>query len=511
MHFHQTQESNDDANFLQQLDQFSRSIHRSLRFDEVSGIAVNDGLPLLNVDRISLGVRAGRKCLIKAISGQDEVIKRSPAVKHLQELASSVVASNQPLYYSRNLNNCEQNSELANYVTESQARVLMILPLQRDKRALIDLDNVKSKPDQNSNENQCVGCLVIENFRTNDLSTELLHRSEAVAGHVANAVHNARQHNSIFLLPVLTGIGKSLGWFEGKKFWAAMALLATLSIFVAACFLLPWQYRVTAKGQLMPAVRRDIFAPWDGRVAKILVKDGQIVRQGDPMIELENNELQKEYVGSQTELNELRKLLVTLVQQADSERGKGITKEFIQLQGQISRAEIEVAGAQENLVVLKKRIDSLRIIAPIDGAVAAFDMEQLLTARPVQRGENLFQVVDPSQTWQLELEIPDHKAGHVLDASRQESESVLVDFVLATDVAKRRTGTLQHVGSRVNKSEAEGAAVEAIIALNATTTSEIEDKRYGAGVNAKVHCGYRSLGYVLFGDVIEFLATRFWL
>ena len=37
------------------------------------------------------------------------------------------------------------------------------------------------------------------------------------------------------------------------------------------------------------------------------------------------------------------------------------------------------------------------------------------------------------------------------------------------------------------------------------------EHRIGADVRAKIHCGEKSLGYVLFGDVIEFLYQRFWL
>ena len=35
--------------------------------------------------------------------------------------------------------------------------------------------------------------------------------------------------------------------------------------------------------------------------------------------------------------------------------------------------------------------------------------------------------------------------------------------------------------------------------------------RIGAEVTAKIHCGQRSLGYVLFGDVVEFVQRYFWL
>ena len=37
------------------------------------------------------------------------------------------------------------------------------------------------------------------------------------------------------------------------------------------------------------------------------------------------------------------------------------------------------------------------------------------------------------------------------------------------------------------------------------------DQVIGAEVRSKISCGKRSLGYVLFGDVIEFVRQRLWL
>ena len=41
-----------------------------------------------------------------------------------------------------------------------------------------------------------------------------------------------------------------------------------------------------------------------------------------------------------------------------------------------------------------------------------------------------------------------------------------------------------------------------------TDASKIPDKWIGAEVRAKINCGPRSLGYVLFGDVVEFIRQR---
>ncbi len=509
MHFQQTEQSSADIEFLHQLDSYCLNIHRSLHHDEIAAVVVNDARALLQVDRVSLCALAGRKCIAKAISGQDRVVVRSTAVKHLEKLATAVADTGEPLRYDGQSTSFANDDQLAEYVAESQARVILIVPLTQNPRRLIDLQN--PEPAREDAE-RTIGYLIIEQFAANELTPELEARTLAVASHAANALQNVRQHNRIFLLPMLTWIGTMLGWFEGKKRWAAIALLSVMAAFTLACFLLPWQYRVSARGTLMPSIRQELYSPWDAQVAEIFVRDGQDVKRDEPLLQLKSSELSIQRVQTLTELSELKKQIASLNLQAEDARR---ANEFIaeaRLQGEISRSEVLLAGTQAQLDLVDQRLASLLIKSPVDGTVAAFDVQQLLADRPVARGENLLQIADLSSDWRLELAIPEHRSGHVLAASTQSDTPLEVDFVLATDIERRLSGQLERVGTRVNESEESGGAmVQGIVGLDESTQQHLSVKRIGSEVHAKLHCGRRSLGYVLFGDVIEFVATRIWL
>ena len=56
--------------------------------------------------------------------------------------------------------------------------------------------------------------------------------------------------------------------------------------------------------------------------------------------------------------------------------------------------------------------------SPLDGQALTWNLKQLLEARPVQRGQTLLTVADLDGPWELELHLPDHRAGHVLAAAR---------------------------------------------------------------------------------------------
>ena len=49
--------------------------------------------------------------------------------------------------------------------------------------------------------------------------------------------------------------------------------------------------------------------------------------------------------------------------------------------------------------------------------------------------------------------------------------------------------------------------VEAFVQIDA---DELPFHSIGAEVRAKIGCGKKSLGYVLFGDIVDFLRRQFW-
>ncbi len=60
----------------------------------------NEGRRLIDCDRVSVAIKQGRKCFIEAVSGQDLFDKRSNTVTLLGELATAVVATGEPVWYT---------------------------------------------------------------------------------------------------------------------------------------------------------------------------------------------------------------------------------------------------------------------------------------------------------------------------------------------------------------------------------------------------------------------------
>ena len=155
----------------------------------------------------------------------------------------------------------------------------------------------------------------------------------------------------------------------------------------------------------------------------------------------------------------------------------------------------------------------LEIRSPIDGLVATFQLDQLLKNRPVQRGEKLLEVMDDTGPWRLELEVPESRMGHVLRQQRALGrEDLPVEFLLATNHESTYHGTLEASATRSVVAEGEGTVVESFADIDSAEMPLLKDHlRIGAEVRAKISCGQKSLGYVLFGDVIEWVLKRWML
>jgi hypothetical protein len=243
-------------------------------------------------------------------------------------------------------------------------------------------------------------------------------------------------------------------------------------------------------------------------VRGVHVEDGERVTAGQELLRMESDELSSERVSTENEVRELVKQRDALRVQAQASAVLADRETAVRLEGELARTLAELEGAEQRLSLLASRIDALTARSPGAGVVATFQVRQNLEQRPVSRGELLLEVMDDQGEWRLELEVPEHRLGHVLKALEESEERTLpAEYVLATEVQTTYHADVREVATRANSS-AEGTIVEVYADL--PDDAGPAHPRIGAEVTAKIHCGERSLGYVLFGDVIEFVQRPVW-
>lgn len=234
------------------------------------------------------------------------------------------------------------------------------------------------------------------------------------------------------------------------------------------------------------------------------------MKKGDVLLRLQNNELEAQWVKLNNTLAEKEKLIRILNGRISLLRRFEDREDRLRLESQKFETEVEVEDIRKEIVVLKIRRERLVVRSPMDGLVATFQLDLKLRGRPVQKGEMLLEIMEPSGPWRIELDVPDSRLGHLLTGQAGAKEPLDVEFILATRPEDSYVGQVKNINTRTELSEKEGSVVPVMVKLDKTQLP-VEDLRIGADVRAKINCGQKSLGYCLFGDVIEFLQKSLWL
>lgn len=494
---------------LQDLQRILLELHGSLQVSQVASVAANDGAKFLGCDRVSLIEQYGTRAVVRAVSGQESVNSRANLVRLMARLTEQVLATGEPLRYSGQPEELAPQIEepLAEFLDVSRSRLLTIVPVMpRDTPAEESASDERRKK---SAKKRPLGALVVEQVTDSRLRPDFQTRLDVLSEHVAQALTNAQEHQLIPLVNFWKTIGTQAAALRGRRLAQAIAALAAVVLIAVVLVFVPWNYRVEGTGRLMPVVRQNVFAPWDGKVAEIHVASGQPVEKGQLLLRLKNEELHARWLTTSTEMNEKRKQLLALMGEL-AESGSRLTREeVVRLQGRIVQTQIEMEGAEKRLAALTDLEKSLLVHAPQAGVIATFQVTEMLTNRPVRRGELLLEIMDQTGPWRLELEVPEQRLGHVLLGQEQlHTPGLPIEFVLATATESTYPATLEAIATRSASSEEGGTVVEVFASFD---PREVPDPRIGAEVIAKINCGKRSLGYVLFGDVIEFIRKRLWL
>ena len=347
---------------------------------------------------------------------------------------------------------------------------------------------------------------------------------DALAPHAAAALARARAARR-------GPLGRLAHWLSAplrrSRLPWTVPLAAAVAAVVAALILVPAPFDVTARGRLVPAVSRDVFAPRDGIVRELKVRHDSEVNAGDvlailadPALELRAEELTGEADTAAQRLAAVRAERAAGAT-ADSGGGEGA--------GRLAAEERELVERLAHLAVQAELLEAQRaeltVASPIAGRVLTWGLADRLTGRPVPRGARLMTVADTAGPWRLELFVPDRAAGPLLDAAaaqarRDEPLALPVTYLLAADPGPTYRTTADRLDPTVEPHAAGPAgtgaggvepSVRVFAPLADAGAGAIgSPARPGATVAARIRCGERALGYVWLHELIDAVRTRVW-
>jgi multidrug efflux pump subunit AcrA (membrane-fusion protein) len=240
-------------------------------------------------------------------------------------------------------------------------------------------------------------------------------------------------------------------------------------------------------------------------VERIVVKHGDRVVRGQPLVELRNTDLdiaQADVEGRRTASAEQ----LAAVDRALFDEAKRLTaEERARLSGERSQLREQLASLDRQLELYAEKRRQLTVVSPIDGEITTWSADDLLESRPVRQGQQLLTVAAVGGPWELELRVPDDRSGRVVEAARASAEPLRVTFSPAVSPGTMREGRVVEVQ---NSAELRGEDGNTVLVRVAIVADDLPQRRPGAEAAAHIHCGRRPVGYVWLFDVYNFVRNR---
>lgn len=438
----------------------------------------------LGYDRIWLLVRSGPRFVLKGSSLPAGERDRLQLEDRLQDLVRDAADRGVPLTWEAGVpsdSSRKPDESLLAYVEANQLRSLRVEPLPSPE-----------------NPGGDTAVLVLERYRGGTDPA----RQDWVRGifeHAGVAVTEAiRLHQSPWSrgTETLRQVVRSHRWQSGL----GVLILTGIVLSVVPCRLV-----IEVEGQLQPQVRRGVFAPLDGIVEELNILDGKTVDQGEFLLKLRSPQIEAEQNQVTAELGTKTARLASL--QASRTRGRN-GREDTAGSGVAEQEELEAAieGLRLQAHMLLEQRESLTVASPIAGTVDRWNLEEMLSGRPVTRGQELLRILDVRGQWRAELMIPEEESGYVTAALRNR-EDLPVKLQLLHSPGEWHDASLREVGSRTEVNFDGRLVLRGLVPL---TPDQITEHRSGAGVLARIDCGRRALGFVCFRKLLEFCWRNGW-
>jgi multidrug efflux pump subunit AcrA (membrane-fusion protein) len=310
----------------------------------------------------------------------------------------------------------------------------------------------------------------------------------------AIALQNAVDWSRTPLAMILRRGGRAVSWRSAS---AAGIAFAAIGLGILLTAVIQIDLNVEALGELKPVRQRHVFATSTSIVRSLAVTSGTNVQEGATLLELDNPELELEIRRADGELQTAEKRIAAI---ETTRLDFGLSSpdavnQMNSLAGELKEQQQKRENLRHELELLSFRRDELKVVSPIRGRVVTWDLERLLSRRPVARGQRLLTISDIDGPWELELRVADEETSDLLQAFSA-SKSVPLDFVVVTQPERMHTTTLKSISQTVEIRIAGDAP--SLLCRADVPENLVDGAVEGMSVRGRIHCGRRAVIVVLF-------------
>lgn len=343
---------------------------------------VNEAQSLLDCDQISIGLirgsRTAPRIRLLAMSYSAWFRKRSALAEALETAMEEVYDQNATVAWPR-ITDSDRSISVAHadHVRSSRTAHMLSVPLR--------------------DEDGPVGVMTCERRSDRPFDEDTRLTAEAIAALIGPVLELKRRNRRWIGGRLVDGVVHVLGVLLGPRrlSWKLLAV-ALIALGVAAATV-RGPFRVQADAVVQGAQKRAASAPFAGYIAEAPLRAGDVVKRGDLLVRLDEQDLVLEELRWRSEIDRL-------VSQARSAQA-----EYDRAQVALLEAQIEQARAQ--LTLAQAELARTRVLAPMDGLIVAGDLSQKLGA-PVQLGEVFFEIA-PVDRFRVDIFVDERDLRHV--------------------------------------------------------------------------------------------------
>lgn len=452
---------------LQTLVQVSAEITSTLNLDRVLQAVVNHTQAIIAFERAAIALEQRGSLQLKAVSGMTQINHSDPAVSGLLEMLEWASISNEETHVTQHGDQIddprpETQAKFAAYFSSTGMRAFYALPLIDDQGRL--------------------GMLSFESSDPDFLTVAHLEIIKVLAGQATVALRNAslyREVPFINLLEPLLQRKKRFLALEKRRRWLMIAGSVAGLLFLVVC---PLPMRVSGDATVASARTAQVQAGVDGVVKSVFVHEGDFVRQGAALAELEDWNYRADIAAAQAKYTEAMETMNrALAQNDDTLAGNERVK--------VDYFKAEIARARE-------RMDRVTIRAPFDGVVTTPQVQNS-AGRHLMQGDTFAEIIETSHVT-VDVAVPEEDATLL---QRGERASIkLESFPLRTF---RGNVTVVSPTSEVQSDQR-------VFVARVNVPNQDGAIRPGMQGHGKVSIGRRPAGYVLFRGFAMWIWAKLW-
>jgi RND family efflux transporter MFP subunit len=452
---------------LETLNTVSHEITSTLNLERMLQTIVNAPQAVIPYERASLALERNGRFKLSAVTGLTQVNADSPELAPLNEVLQWAALSSEIVHVGQHgeeidADREETRAKFQKYFAGSGMRGFYAMPLNDDTGR--------------------VGMLCLESSDPDFLNAAHLEILQVLASQATVALRNAQMYKEVpfisVLEPVLVRKRKFMA-MEKRRRGLILAGSAAALLFLVA---FPLPLRVDGDAVVAPLRQAEIQPETDGVISKVLVKEGQIVRAGQVVAEMEDWNAQSGVAEAQSRY---QSALLQMNQALATNDGTTAGEQRVQAaywKGELDRAQ--------------ELLDHSQLRSPIDGAIATPHVADFV-GRKLGRGDSFAEVVDTSRA--------------IVDVAASDTDAGLLQ------VGEEASVKLNSYPARTFHGEV------AIVSPKATSVQDAAvfysrvsipnpDGLIRAGMQGrgKIRVGWRPAGYVFFRGPFFWAYSKLW-